>query len=380
MTDEEIHAYVEQINNTSLEKLNTILPNKNCYQVDLIMNRICEKLNEEINAIMELIADGTDEELNKELNDLVNKQNYCLNYLSQMITPNEFEKDVEHRLVFAKTAAGNIYFLSDLNKVPHEVYGEVKKTLENIIYGVNMADVTKVKFFTSIDLPKKVIEYKGYQVRIFTTKLKDNVVCVIGLEIKKANNDKRIKETLKSRMSKIGAQIDELKKLLNNSLESDKMLADNEAILKDIMSILNQQVKDDDLEIELLFPEEDNMEENIVSNNDKEERIVLENPQLKVDNVHESLIPASSKKVKRRGRGLGKKTIMRREIQDLLNGLSLDDLLKIKDFVLEVKANRELESSISTMYEGFLNMSDDQISQFEQTIKHFKHDSIGKTK
>ena len=73
---------------------------------------------------------------------------------------------------------------------------------------------------------------------------------------------------------------------------------------------------------------------------------------------------------------MAKKTIARNEIVNLLKGLSLEELLDIKAYIENLKKNKELIEAFNTMYDGFLNMSLDQIDNFENDIENFENDDV----
>ena len=99
-----------------------------------------------------------------------------------------------------------------------------------------------------------------------------------------------------------------------------------------------------------------------------------------INDVVSQEVPKAAKKVKRRSRGLGKKTIARNNIANSLKGLTLEELAKIQDFITRLKMDKSLNDTIGNIYEGFLNMSDDEVGRFEEGIKDFKHDDIGRSK
>ena len=399
MTDEEIKAYVDRVESVSLSEVENILPDYDYYNADVIIGKICEGLSENVNILRRLNDESGNHELDNEIRELLRKIFVCNNYLDKQSKYRSEMIEPEHKLVFAKTPAGKPYFSYDLGKVSREAYDEVKKTLEEILYGVNMADNSKVKYYTNIDLPQKVLEFKGYQVRIFTTKLKGNILCVFGLSIKKANNDKRIKENLKLRISSINKQIEELKVMMNDPTKRQDLLVDGKEILDDIMHTLNGDDLDNSDEVELLFPSDEELEKLVPYNDESDNMDAIDNqvseevhdlsldekPVEEVsleqsDSTNSKEIPSSSKKIKRRTRGLGKKTIARNTITESLKGLSLDELLEIQNFIDELRKNKELNDNIANIYENFLNMSDEQIRSFEDNIKYFKHDKVGRHK
>lgn len=387
LMETEIKAYVETIEKTPIEDLYSVLPSFNVYNMDVIMNKICDTLSENVNILRKLNDESKNHELDDEIKVMLKKIFICNNYLDRKNNSKYYDRELQHKLVFAKTPAGNPYFKVDLDKVPREAYDEVKKTLEEILYGVNKSDKSKFKYYAGIEFPKKILEFKGFQVRIFTTKLKGNILCVFGLSIKKADTDKKIDEKVRTRVARISDQIDELKLMVNDVNKKQELLNDSKEILEDIMSILSNDNNLSD-NVELLFPSDDELEamvpfdEKDISSQklDVQENILLEpEKENKSLNVSET-VPSTSKKVKRRGRGLGKKTIVRNTIMDMLKGFDLEELNEIQEFVQDLYQKKKLNDSINEMYSGFLNMSDEQIRDFENSIKYFKKDEVSKHK
>ena len=387
LMETEIKAYVETIEKTPIEDLYSVLPSFNVYNMDVIMNKICDTLSENVNILRKLNDESKNHELDDEIKVMLKKIFICNNYLDRKNNSKYYDRELQHKLVFAKTPAGNPYFMVDLDKVPREAYDEVKKTLEEILYGVNKSDKSKFKYYAGIEFPKKILEFKGFQVRIFTTKLKGNILCVFGLSIKKADTDKKIDEKVRTRVARISDQIDELKLMVNDVNKKQELLNDSKEILEDIMSILSNDNNLSD-NVELLFPSDDELEamvpfdEKDISSQelDVQENILLEpEKENKSLNVLET-VPSTSKKVKRRGRGLGKKTIVRNTIMDMLKGFDLEELNEIQGFVQDLYQKKKLNDSINEMYSGFLNMSDEQIRDFENSIKYFKKDEVSKHK
>lgn len=385
MTEEEIKAYVNRIENTPLEKVREVLPSFNLYNVDLVMSKICEVLAENVNILRRLNNENDKNELNDDILELLKKYYICVNYLD--VQSERIHNSNGHKVVFAKTPAGNPYFKVDLDDVPKEAYGEVKSTLEGILNGVDMSDSTKFKYYSGSDYSQKILEFKGFQVRIFTTKLKGNILCVIGLDIKKADWEKKLSSNLRKRLSVSRKHIEDLRKAMNDPERKQKILLDSEIILNDIMNILNKEAVEDSDEVEMLFPSDEELQALVKYEEvpDKEEPIItedLESPLETREPAEEPkiIVPSTSKKVKKRTRGLGKKTIARNEIMSSLKGFSLDELMQIQNFITKLKMDKELSDTIGNIYEGFLKMSDEQTQEFESSIKDFKHDNIGRSR
>ena len=385
MTEEEIKAYVNRIENTPLEKVREVLPSFNLYNVDLVMSKICEVLAENVNILRRLNNENDKNELKDDILELLKKYYICVNYLD--VQSERIHNSNGHKVVFAKTPAGNPYFKVDLDDVPKEAYGEVKSTLEGILNGVDMSDSTKFKYYSGSDYSQKILEFKGFQVRIFTTKLKGNVLCVIGLDIKKTDWEKKLSSNLRKRLSVSRKHIEDLRKAMNDPERKQEILLDSEIILNDIMNILNKEAVEDSDEVEMLFPSDEELQALVKYEElpDKEEPIItedLESPLETMEPAEEPkiIVPSTSKKVKKRTRGLGKKTIARNEIMSSLKGFSLDELMQIQNFITKLKMDKELSDTIGNIYEGFLKMSDEQTQEFESSIKDFKHDNIGRSR
>lgn len=385
MTEEEIKAYVNRIENTPLEKVREVLPSFNLYNVDLVMSKICEVLAENVNILRRLNNENDKNELKDDILELLKKYYICVNYLD--VQSERIHNSNGHKVVFAKTPAGNPYFKVDLDDVPKEAYGEVKSTLEGILNGVDMSDSTKFKYYSGSDYSQKILEFKGFQVRIFTTKLKGNILCVIGLDIKKTDWEKKLSSNLRKRLSVSRKHIEDLRKAMNDPERKQEILLDSEIILNDIMNILNKKVVEDSDEVEMLFPSDEELQALVKYEEvpDKEEPIItedLESPLETMEPAEEPkiIVPSTAKKVKKRTRGLGKKTIARNEIMSSLKGFSLDELMQIQNFITKLKMDKELSDTIGNIYEGFLKMSDEQTQEFESSIKDFKHDNIGRSR
>ena len=251
-----------------------------------------------------------------------------------------------------------------------------------------MSDNTKVKVYSAKDKPQKIIEFKGHQIRIYTTKLKDNILCVVGIEQKKADWNKKNDDTLKQRLIDLKKQLVNLRKDMNDVTKRDAILLDSKNVLDDVMDILG------DAEVEFLFPSDEDLISLVPYDNTKEMFDEVSEDTVSGDTIDESaiysyngdieeakeIVPSSAKKVKKRTRGLGKKTILRNGINASLKGLSVDELKLIQEFINKIKQKRELEDTVLEIYDNFLNMTPEQISGFEASIKNFKHDDIGRSK
>ena len=391
MTDEEEQAYVFKIEKVSLDEVESVLPSLDSYNADVAINKICDTLAENINILRKLNSETEKNNLSSEILTLLKKYYICVHYLDVHNELAHNQNDNGFKVIFAKTPTGKAYFKIDLDKVPIEIYGEVKNTLDNMLNGLNMSDTTKVKYYIGADFPQKVLEFKGFQVRIFTIKLKEKVLCVVGLEIKKSNRDKKIDTNLKNRLVAIKKQIEKLRIDMDDPVKKNELLLDGQKILDDIINALQRNTVVED--VEFLFPSDEELEamvpyvdieaENSDVLDESLKETLIENDisdSSAINDVVSQEVPKAAKKVKRRSRGLGKKTIARNNIASSLKGLTLEELAKIQDFITRLKMDKSLNDTIGSIYEGFLNMSDDEIGRFEEGIKDFKHDDIGRSK
>ena len=391
MTDEEVKAYVFKIEKVSLDEVESVLPSLDSYNADVAINKICDTLAENINILRKLNSETEKDNLSSEILTLLKKYYICVHYLDVHNELAHNQNDNGFKIIFAKTPTGKPYFKIDLDKVPIEIYGEVKNTLDNMLNGLNMSDTTKVKYYIGADFPQKVLEFKGFQVRIFTIKLKEKVLCVVGLEIKKSNRDKKIDTNLKNRLVAIKKQIEKFRIDMDDPVKKNELLLDGQKILDDIINALQRDTVVED--VEYLFPSDEELEamvpyvdieaENSDVLDESLKETLIENDisdSSAINDVVSQEVPKAAKKVKRRSRGLGKKTIARNNIASSLKGLTLEELAKIQDFITRLKMDKSLNDTIGSIYEGFLNMSDDEIGRFEEGIKDFKHDDIGRSK
>ena len=169
---------------------------------------------------------------------------------------------------------------------------------------------------------------------------------------------------------------------MNDVTKRDAILLGSQNILNGVMETLG------DTEVEFLFPSDEELKSLVPYDNAQDNKEISNEVSIDTD-IEENtisykeakeIVPSSAKKVKKRTRGLGKKTILRNEINASLKGLSVDELKLIQEFINKIKQNKELEDTVLEIYDNFLNMTPEQISDFEENIKNFKHDDIGRSK
>ncbi len=264
--DEEVNAYVADIDRVSISEVVNVLPKIEIYNSDIIMSQICDCLARNINIMRQLNDEAGNHALDGEIVISLKKYYICVNAFNHVNAKKNKKNEVAHQIVFAKTANGKPYFIQDLDKVPKELYGDVAKALNLIINGVNMSNISKVRFYNN-SLSQKVLEFKGFQARIFTTKLKGNILCILGLVIKKATDYKKIQDNLKYRLIQANSQIEGLRQMMNDPEATKKLLSESKEILDEVMKKIG--VIEDSDDVELLFPDDEQLNEMVPYSQDE---------------------------------------------------------------------------------------------------------------
>ena len=248
-----------------LEKLSEIDDNLNYREnitMDEVLNKIIDFLEEERDAALDLDMSKETEQL-----DFVIKT--CNEYLtlekeqeqSEELTAEELSPK---QIVFAKSKSGNNYFKKDLKKIKYskEVYGEIVDVIDFISSGRKPNRNTMARKLNNNGNFDNVFEYKGNQVRIYTRNLNDNIICIIGIKIKKGNNPKGIHDYLSKRCKNLHNDkiIEELEKIISSE-DKDKLLEESREELDKIMTELNVDAKEEPKEPALAI---EKLEEEII--------------------------------------------------------------------------------------------------------------------
>ncbi len=260
MTKHEVLAYCSQIMNCDIHYIDEVLPNFNRDNFLEDILKIINELKLNYNAMLELKISENSDEFDRDLAELRYKIEHIEN---KFFKEHNLNLNSNNIAIFAKSENGKAYFLNDLKKIPSEVYDEVLKTINLFLSGQRNAE-DKVKILKNNDnFVRPVFEFKGFQVRIFATRLKENVFCIFGVAIKKADYDKKIYTNFSRRLSGLvsdGVLDDYINRLSNASLRTD-LIIENNQILEDILNHLKNKGKDkdenkDEDDIELLFSDE----------------------------------------------------------------------------------------------------------------------------
>ncbi len=350
MTNQEVLAYCEQIMDCDIHYIDEVLPS---FKRDNFLEDILKIVNElklNYNVMLELKHSENSDEFDGDLAKLKYKIEYIENkFLKEYNLNNNIG-------IFAKSENGKPYFLNDLKKIPSEVYDEVLKTLNLFLSGQRFGE-DKVKILKNNDnFVRPVFEYKGFQVRIFATRLKENVFCVFGVTIKKDDYDKKIYTNFSKRLSKLvfdGVLDDYINKLSNVSLRGD-LITENNQILEDVLNNLNKG-KDD---IELLFSDEyydvEDGRKSILEddeNNKDDDFSDLKNNTVdifdEIEGNYDNKIIFMSDEVKKRKYKFRRETPLKEFIRSRIKVMSFDELLKVMKVVLNINFDKFIVNHIN---------------------------------
>jgi len=201
-------------------------------------------LQEELNKL-----DESDEEMQKyieeEIEMLLFKQDICNSLLEKgkeyIIIEEESEKTLKKNIIFATTNSGNICIENDIKILPEEYYEKIIKMLQNLQNGINENNDEKAKSMTTVN--KKMAglkEVKEFKVRLFYKNLSSDTVYVLIVRMKKSDNDALDRKEAIRRAVQRNNQYIELKKLVKDPQNKEKLITENEQILSDLCEYLNQ--------------------------------------------------------------------------------------------------------------------------------------------
>lgn len=264
MSEQEVKAFCELLMRCDIDDILENIPSVKRDSFISDMQAIINELKINYNIMYELKEEtGTDE-----FDDKLKEVSYKISYLeNRFLKKEEASKEDTYKFknipVFAVSDGGNPYFLSDLEKIPSDYYDEVLKTL-NLFLNGQICSFDKIRVFKNNDsFVKTVVEYKGFKIRIFTAKLKDNVFYLFGLAMKKSNYDGKITSRMARRLTNLvsSGRFDENVCILeNDGILKEELIGKNMKILDDVMSKLcgdksNSNSNSNSNSVEFLFDE-----------------------------------------------------------------------------------------------------------------------------
>lgn len=183
----------------------------NPYELAFIYKEILKYYERQMKTIVDLIM-GEDiafsietmDEMEEDFRKIYLKYKYILNKFnlldfSQNLEQEEFlEEDKQRKLYYStnsKEDASKCYFIRDLKSIREDELDTIYELLENFKNGYNN-DIKALKNFNS---ERNFIELKYDQIRIVLTRIEKNSYSVMGVFIKKADNEFKIYKSLMER-------------------------------------------------------------------------------------------------------------------------------------------------------------------------------------
>lgn len=195
----EINDYLENYKNAF----------KNDNELDYVLNKLMDEIINELLTYYEFLLDKDLNSSNIERKEIVeNYYNLLEKYLKikafyetrekKLYSFDEIEETVDNtinenlnakKIIYATSEINplNAKIISDLKDIPEEYYESILDLLTD--FKNNTLTGNKIKRLTNNGKLKYFYEIKEYQTRIIFKRLQDDTICILGVFIKKDNND-----------------------------------------------------------------------------------------------------------------------------------------------------------------------------------------------
>lgn len=196
---EPIKEVSEDIN---YEELNQVirenLPSKNNPNYYKIISRMMAEILKEIMEYEEIKSDSIgEEEIIEETQKLIDLNKRKINYIKNAKENSQIEAEVkENNLYFLKTTSGNIYCLSDLDKIKNEYYESFNELFRSIKDGTFKG---AKRLNSSNNKTSSLSEVRGFKTRVLFDKLDENTYIIIMCAVKKCDFDNGYKKSIETR-------------------------------------------------------------------------------------------------------------------------------------------------------------------------------------
>lgn len=242
--DDEMSFYLDNYKHLddtfSIQDIIDVLPTKDNYNYDDIVNRLIAESYKEIKEINELLIDDslTKEEL-VECKDLITKEKTKIKYIREARNKEDEEVVQEHknRIVLVPTIAGNIRVIDELEHIASEYYDSFLELINSIING----RFKNVKTFTSNNNLMGISEVKAFKIRVVFSRLDKNTYALITAFVKKSDNDKLYKETLTKKVN----HFKDNEELLKKKLKDEEFMKLNDLYVEELLTLLGSKDKED---------------------------------------------------------------------------------------------------------------------------------------
>lgn len=219
----DINKYLKVIlNEKDLDKIESILPNRNDPSFNDILTCILIELYKQQVTIINYIKKEDDynlayETFSSELEEIDRKMEFILEYKDKLDIPFNINIDDKNKIVFLKNSSGVPVIFQDL-KDCEEFYMSFLSLINSI------TDGTFKNFRTLVNNDKLtgICEVKGYKTRIYFARLNSNVYVVLSAYIKKCNTSIQHKNFIANLNKNYQIQKQFLLETINNSEYMDQ--------------------------------------------------------------------------------------------------------------------------------------------------------------
>lgn len=197
------YATIKDLTPEELEELPTeLLPSKDDYQYERIMNRLTLEILKNIKEIKEYLKteELSDEDADTLAEEIISEEEKLAvikNHMEQTEEKQETtsQAPVQNNIIFVPTTGGNIRVLDELDKISPEYYARFFDLFQSIKDGT-FKNEQRLRGDTNL-AGLSVVRY--FNIRVAYTRLDENNYAVLTAYIKKADRDKAVTTSLSSK-------------------------------------------------------------------------------------------------------------------------------------------------------------------------------------
>lgn len=250
MVELQADAYYYKIIKSKKTDISEYLPSPNMKNFAAIMERIIEKLKDDLEAFKELsLEDPSNKEVKQDIVNLQSKISLCQNHL----TPKS--KRTTNNIIFATTASGNVFPKADLKNIDREYFQRIYASLSFLLQKKKTSDPRKQKLLSGNSQFDGVREIKGYKTRMYYYTLPNDNYYVFLIKVKKDDWSKEDNDELLSRIKKVQKEYEYYSAM--NSDELEIQLAKNAPICEEIINTLKNNLQRGEITTEETITDEE---------------------------------------------------------------------------------------------------------------------------
>ena len=238
MVELQAEAYYYKIIKSKEQDISEYLPSPHMKNFAAIMERIIDKLKEDLETFKELsLEDPNNQEVKQDIINLQSKISTCQNHL------NPKARGIKNNIIFATTASAKIFIAEDLKDIDSGYYKDVYDSLCFLIDNRKTSDPRKQKTLTNNKERIGIREIKNGQVRIYYQTLPNDNYYVFLITIKKADWSKRDDNKLSTRVKQIQKEYEYYSQMSQEQLE--QQLEHNQPELELVIHALQKYLEVD---------------------------------------------------------------------------------------------------------------------------------------